>query len=133
MSTVVTQAEFCATTVTQTDYSVSAASSAVSSDFRRAWITPHTENLTGLAEKKTTQSQYAVTKLTVADSCKLSSTLQQRLQSKQQHLQPKQQSIDHDDEVALHPLSNQVRLITLKLIQILFVKLENRAQFATIM
>lgn len=105
MSTVVTQAEFCATTVTQADYSTSAASSAVSpNDFRRAWITPNPEHLTGLAERSTTtttQHQYAATKITIADS-KLPS---------QQQLQPKQQqpSIDHDDEVALHPLSNQVR------------------------
>lgn len=104
MSTVVTQAEFCATTVTQADYSTSAASSAVSpNDFRRAWITPNPENLPGLAERNTTQHQYAAAKLTVSDTNKLPSS----------HLQPPQQqqpSIDHDDEVALHPLSNQVKL-----------------------
>lgn len=36
MSTVVTQADFCATTVTQADFSN--ATSTVSADFRRAWI-----------------------------------------------------------------------------------------------
>ncbi|XP_055314170.1 uncharacterized protein LOC129575181 [Sitodiplosis mosellana] len=108
MSTVVTQAEFCATTVTQTDYSISAASSAVSSnDFRRAWITPHPESLPGLAERNSTQNQYAGTKLTVSDASKSPSPLQQQQQQQKQQ-QPKQQSIDHDDEVALHPLSNQV-------------------------
>lgn len=110
MSTVVTQAEFCATTVTQTDYSISAASSAVSpNDFRRAWITPHPENLPGLAEKTSIQNQYAGAKLTVADNSKLS--LQKQLNSHQKQQQPhsKQTSIDHDDEVALHPLSNQVK------------------------
>lgn len=120
MSTVVTQAEFCATTVTQTDYSVSAASSAVSSnDFRRAWITPHPENLPGLAERNSTQSQYVDTKLTVAEASKLPSPVQQQQQQPQQQQQvqqqqPKQQSIDHDDEVALHPLSNQVNKHVLK-------------------
>lgn len=110
MSTVVTQAEFCATTVTQADYSTSAASSAVSSnDFRRAWITPNPENLTGLAERNTTQHQYAGVKLTVTDA-KLTIPQQQlQVQPKQQQ-QQQQQSIDHDDEVALHPLSNQVKL-----------------------
>lgn len=111
MSTVVTQAEFCATTVTQTEYSISAASSAVSSnDFRRAWITPHPESLPGLAERNSTQNQYVDTKLTVAEANKLPSPVQQQQQQQQQvqQQQPKQQSIDHDDEVALHPLSNQV-------------------------
>lgn len=102
MSTVVTQAEFCATTVTQADYSTSAASSAVSpNDFRRAWITPNPERLTGSAERNTQQNQYAAAKLTVSDTNKLPSS----------HLQPPQlqhQSLDHDDEVALHPLTNQV-------------------------
>ncbi|XP_031632741.1 uncharacterized protein LOC116346690 [Contarinia nasturtii] len=111
MSTVVTQAEFCATTVTQTDYSISAASSAVSpNDFRRAWITPHPENLPGLAEKTSIQNQYAGSKLTVADNTKLPNPIQKPLNphQKQQQLHSKQSSIDHDDEVALHPLSNQV-------------------------
>lgn len=125
MSTVVKQAEFCATTVTQADYSTSAASSAVSpNDFRRAWITPNPDNLTGLAERTTTQNQYvAGVKLTVNDaSNKLSTSSHQHQQ--QQHLQPpspptpqqppqQQQSVDHDDEVALHPLSNQVNEIIL--------------------
>lgn len=122
MSTVVTQAEFCATTVTQADYS-SAASSAVSpNDFRRAWITPNPDDLTGLAERSTNQNQYAGVKLTVNDANKLSSSRQQHLQppslssppsqQQQQQQQPAQQqlSVDHDDEVALHPLSNQVYL-----------------------
>lgn len=123
MSTVVTQAEFCATTVTQADYASSAASSAVSpNDFRRAWITPTPDNLTGLAERNSTQNQYVGVKLTVNDANKLSTTSHQQQhlqppqtlttqqQQQQQQLSQQQQSIDHDDEVALHPLSNQVKL-----------------------
>lgn len=124
MSTIVTQPEICATTVTQADYTLSAASSAVSpNDFRRAWITPSPENLSGIAERNSTQNQHERTaKLIINDGDQFSISHQQLLQPslpllsqqlQQQHLQnaqpQQQQSIDHDDEVALHPLSNQVR------------------------
>lgn len=116
MSTIVTQAEICATTVTQADYTISAASSAVSpNDFRRAWITPNPENLPGLAEKNSPQNQHDKNaKLAVNDDDKLLKSDQQLLQPTlplvSQHPQlQQQQSTDLDDEVALHPLSNQVR------------------------
>lgn len=54
MSTVVTQADFCATTVTQADFSN--ATSTVSADFRRAWITA--EKLPGL-ERNNNSGQVA--------------------------------------------------------------------------
>lgn len=133
MSTIVTQPEICATTVTQAEYTLSAASSAVSpNDFRRAWITPNPENLSGLAERSSTQNQSdRSAKNVVNDDDKLSISRQQLLQSslpllsqqlQQQHLQnpqlQQQQSIDHDDEVALHPLSNQVKQKSLLIIKI---------------
>lgn len=123
MSTIVTQPEICATTVTQANYTLSAASSAVSpNDFRRAWITPNAENLSGTAERNNTENQNdRSAKQVINDEDKLSISNQQFVQPslpslskqlQQQHLQSphpqQQQSIDHDDEVALHPLSNQV-------------------------
>lgn len=126
MSTIVTQPEICATTVTQAEYTLSAASSAVSpNDFRRAWITPNPENLSGIAERNSTQNQNdRSAKHVINDDDRLSISHQQLLQPslpslsqqlQQQHLQnpqplQQQQSVDHDDEVALHPLSNQVSI-----------------------
>lgn len=112
MSTIVTQAEICATTVTQADYNISAASSAVSptiNDFRRTWITPSAENSVDAAERIIAHDHHdRSAKLAVNDVKTLSQQPQQHLL---QHSQSQQQSIDYDDEVALHPLSNQARQI----------------------
>lgn len=96
MSTVVTQADFCATTVTQADFSN--ATSTVSADFRRAWITA--EKLPGL-ERNSAQNHFdhqtaTLSPATASVITTTPSTLTTQL------------TTDHDDEVALHPLSNQV-------------------------
>lgn len=77
------------TVVTQTDFSNSVASSSIvsPSDFRRAWITPTPEkNLANQTQYDENNKLSPHTTLTATAS----------------------QSIDHDDEVSLHPLSNQV-------------------------
>lgn len=96
MSTVVTQADFCS----------SVASSTVSpNDFRRAWITPTSET-----------DAIAPTQFN-DDSTKLLQTTHQTLHPTITTTQP---TIDHGDEVALHPLSNQVNLFVLLFVCLFF-------------
>lgn len=85
MSTVVTQADFCS----------SVASSTVSpTDFRRAWITPTSET-------------NAIVPTQYDDSAKLLQNTHQTHPT----ITTTQPTVDHGDEVAVHPLSNQVRNI----------------------